>query len=98
MKEEKVFLFGEWEKAKRNALTAKNPPVFHLNFPTQHDHAILSAKKKLRGFEHAHLKQRSEKANLSTFLGQTHLGHGEKRSREKETEEIFSLHVYTRIR
>jgi hypothetical protein len=28
MREEKVFLFGKWGKAKKNALTAKNPPVF----------------------------------------------------------------------
>jgi hypothetical protein len=69
-----MFSFGQWGKAKKNVLTTKNPPVFRLNFlkgvihaPGQVTTPIFSANKKLRGFEHAHLKQRGEKAILSPF-------------------------------
>jgi hypothetical protein len=69
-----MFSFGQWGKAKKNVLTTQNPPVFRLNFPKGVIHApghvttlFFPANKKLRGFEHALLKQRSEKANLSTF-------------------------------
>jgi hypothetical protein len=61
-------------ESQKNVPTAKNPPVFRLNFLKGVIHApghvttlFFSANKKLRGFEHALLKQRSEKANLSTF-------------------------------
>jgi hypothetical protein len=67
-------LLGSGE-SKKNVQITKNPPVFHLNFLKGVEHApghvtapILSTNKKLWGFEHAHWKQRSEKANLSTFL------------------------------
>jgi hypothetical protein len=57
--------------SKKNVLTTKNPPVFHLNFQKGLNMhlitPILSANKKLWGFKHAHLKQRGEKAFLGTF-------------------------------
>jgi hypothetical protein len=72
--ENSFVLFWAAGESKKNAQTTKNPPVFHLNFLKGVEHVpghvttpILSANKKLRVFEHAHLKQRSEKANLSTF-------------------------------
>jgi hypothetical protein len=74
MREEKVFLFGKQEKAKKNVLTAKNPPVFRLDFQKGVIHApghvatlFFPANEKLRGFEHALLKQGTGKGILSTF-------------------------------
>jgi hypothetical protein len=74
MREKKVFLFGKRGKAKKNVLTTKNPPVFRLNFPKGVIHApghvttlFFPANEKLRDLEHALLKQRTEKVNLSTF-------------------------------
>jgi hypothetical protein len=74
MKEEKSISLWGVRESKKNAPTAKNPPVFSLNFPKGVEHApdhvitpIFSSNKKLQGFEHAHLKLRSEKADLSTF-------------------------------
>jgi hypothetical protein len=57
---------------------------------------ILSANKKLRGFEHAYFgRRRKRKGRFEHFLGHTHLRHGEKKSREKEKlKDLFIVHVH----
>jgi hypothetical protein len=74
MKEEKSISIWEAKESKKNVVTAKNPPVFCLNFQKGVIHApghvttlFFSANEKLRGFEHALLMQRTVKVILSTF-------------------------------
>jgi hypothetical protein len=100
-RQEKAFSFGKQGKVKKNVLTAKNPPVFYLNFLKGVEHAsdhvttpFLSANKKLRGFEHAHLKNRIEKANLSTFWARPTWDMVRRGLEKKETKEFFAARVH----